>query len=55
MGLSTLIGIALVLAGGVMEGAFALPLKLTRKWSWENTWGAGSLVALLLIPCLSHC
>lgn len=50
MGLSTLIGIALVLAGGVMEGAFALPLKLTRKWSWENTWGAGSLVALLLIP-----
>lgn len=50
MGLSTLVGIALVLAGGAMEGAFALPLKLTRKWSWENTWGAGSLVALLLVP-----
>ena len=33
-----------------MEGLFALPMKFTPKWSWENIWGAGSLVALVLVP-----
>ena len=33
-----------------MEGAYPLPLKFARKWKWENTWGAGSLMALLLVP-----
>ncbi len=33
-----------------MEGSFSLPLKFTPKWEWENIWGAGSLMALLLIP-----
>lgn len=33
-----------------MEGAYPLPLKLTPKWRWENIWGAGSLMALLLVP-----
>jgi len=47
---SYITGILLILLGGVMEGAFALPLKLTPKWKWENIWGAGSLMALLLIP-----
>ena len=47
---SYIIGILLILLGGIMEGAFALPLKLTPKWKWENIWGAGSLMALLLIP-----
>ena len=45
-----LTGILLILLGGIMEGAFALPLKLTPKWKWENIWGAGSLMALLLVP-----
>ena len=43
-------GILLILVGGIMEGAFALPLKLTPKWKWENIWGAGSLMALVLVP-----
>jgi L-rhamnose-H+ transport protein len=47
---SFITGILLILLGGIMEGAFALPLKLTPKWKWENIWGAGSLMALLLIP-----
>ena len=47
---SYIAGILLILLGGIMEGAFALPLKLTPKWKWENIWGAGSLMALLLIP-----
>lgn len=47
---SYITGILLILLGGIMEGAFALPLKLTPKWKWENIWGAGSLMALILIP-----
>ncbi len=50
MGLYALLGVALVLVGGAMEGSFVFPLKLTPKWGWENTWGAGSLLALLIIP-----
>lgn len=43
-------GILLIIAGGVMEGLFSLPVKLTPKWSWENIWGSGSLAALVLGP-----
>lgn len=43
-------GALLIVLGGMMEGLFALPLRLTPKWSWENIWGASSLAALLLIP-----
>src|ERR1700722_5838433 len=45
-----LTGALLIILGGVMEGLFSLPLKLTPKWSWENIWGASSLAALLLVP-----
>ena len=44
------IGAALIVLGGVMEGLFSLPVKLTPKWSWENIWGSGSLAALALVP-----
>ena len=43
-------GLLLIVLGGMMEGLFALPMKFTPKWSWENIWGAGSLVALVLVP-----
>ena len=45
-----LMGLLLVIVGGVMEGLFALPVKLTARWSWENIWGAGSFAALLFGP-----
>jgi len=44
------LGFLLVIAGGIMEGSFSLPLKLTPRWSWENTWGAGALLSLLIVP-----
>lgn len=44
------LGFLLIIVGGIMEGTFALSLKYTPKWEWENTWGAGSLMALLLVP-----
>jgi L-rhamnose-H+ transport protein len=43
-------GALLIILGGMMEGLFALPVKLTPRWSWENIWGAGSLAALLFVP-----
>jgi L-rhamnose-H+ transport protein len=43
-------GAVLIILGGVMEGLFSLPVKLTPKWSWENIWGLGSLAALVLVP-----
>jgi L-rhamnose-H+ transport protein len=45
-----LVGALLIILGGVMEGLFTLPVKLTPKWSWENIWGAGSLAALVIVP-----
>jgi len=43
-------GMPFIILGGLMEGLFSLPIKITPKWSWENIWGAGSLLALVLIP-----
>lgn len=44
------LGFALVILGGIMEGCYSFPLKVNKNWAWENTWGAGSLMALLLVP-----
>lgn len=44
------LGILLVVAGGAMEGLFSLPVTRTPRWQWENVWGLGSLVALVLVP-----
>ena len=44
------LGILLVAAGGAMEGLFSLGVTNTPKWRWENIWGLGSLVALVLVP-----
>jgi len=44
------IGIALVICGGALEGLFSLPVTRTPRWQWENIWGLGSLLALVLVP-----
>jgi len=44
------LGILLVIVGGVLEGLFSLGVTRTPKWAWENVWGLGSLVALLVVP-----
>ena len=43
-------GILLVMVGGALEGLFSLPVTRTPRWRWENIWGLGSSVALLLVP-----
>ena len=46
------IGILAVLAGGVFQGGFMLPMKWTQKWAWENTWLVFASTAYLLFPWL---
>lgn len=47
---SVWLAIAMVLIGGVMEGSFAVPMKFTRRWAWENIWLVYSVVGLAVIP-----
>jgi L-rhamnose-H+ transport protein len=47
---STLLGLALVVAGGVWQGAFMAPTKWIRDWRWENYWLLFSLTAYLIAP-----
>ncbi|MGB6746352.1 MAG: L-rhamnose/proton symporter RhaT [Terracidiphilus sp.] len=44
------VGIALILAAGIMAGCCMLPLKFNRRWRWENTWLIFSLVSLVVLP-----
>src|SRR5258708_1374437 len=46
----TTLGLALLLVAGIMNASFTLPMKFTRTWSWENTWLAWSIFALILLP-----
>ncbi len=45
-------GLLLVLAAGVSQGSFMLPMKWTRPWAWENTWLVFACTAYLLCPWL---
>jgi L-rhamnose-H+ transport protein len=46
------IGILAVVAGGLCQGSFMLPMKWTHRWDWENTWLVFSFSAYLLCPWL---
>lgn len=49
--LGSVVGATLmVLFGGLMEGSFALPMKLIKTWRWEHTWMIYSVVGLVVIP-----
>jgi len=38
---------------GVMNASFALPMKFTKRWAWENTWAVWSALALVLMPLIA--
>ena len=42
--------ILLVLVAAAMNAAYALPMKLNRKWQWEHTWFAFSLLGVAVVP-----
>jgi len=47
---NTAAGLSLLIVAAAMNASFALPMKFTRKWAWENTWLAWSIFALVLLP-----
>lgn len=47
-----LAGMACLVLAGMMNASFTLPMKFMRRWSWENTWFAWTILALLLLPAL---
>lgn len=44
------IGAVLATAGGAMQGAFALPMKYTRKWKHENIWLVFAVSGFVILP-----
>jgi L-rhamnose-H+ transport protein len=44
------VGFVIVVFSGMMTASFAAPMKLSRRWRWENLWLVYSTLALLLIP-----
>lgn len=59
MHMHLLAGFLLVLAAGLLQGTFILPMSMVKQWSWEHTWATFSLfgmfflnwiITLLLVP-----
>lgn len=46
------LGLLTVVAAGICQGSFMLPMKWTKRWSWENTWLIFSCTAYLICPWL---
>lgn len=44
------LGMAIIFVGGIFNGSFALPMKYTRHWKWENTWSIFSIVGIFFLP-----
>lgn len=44
------VGLLILIAAGVMNASFSVPMKFTRKWAWENTWFAWTIFALIILP-----
>lgn len=39
-----------VLCAALMNAAYALPMKLNRKWEWEHSWFAFSVMGVAVVP-----
>jgi L-rhamnose-H+ transport protein len=46
------LGMAVILLSGALNGGFALPMKYTRRWRWENTWLVFAVLSLFILPWL---
>lgn len=50
-----LLGLLAVVAGGLCQGSFMLPMKWAREWAWENTWLIFASTAYLIFPWALVC
>ena len=44
------LGMAIIFLAGVANGGFALPMKYSRRWQWENTWFVFATLSLVIVP-----
>ena len=44
--------ILLVLFAAIMNAAYALPMKLNKKWEWEHSWFAFSILGVAVVPTM---
>jgi L-rhamnose-H+ transport protein len=42
--------VLLVLCAAIMNAAYALPMKLNKKWQWEHSWFAFSIFGVAVVP-----
>jgi L-rhamnose-H+ transport protein len=45
-------GLSFILIAGIFQGTFVLPMTLTKKWEWENTWMTFSVFGMVLLNWL---
>ena len=43
-------GMAVILVSGALNAGFALPMKYSRIWKWENLWLVFSVVGIFSCP-----
>ncbi len=43
-------GALLSILAGALNGSFAAPTKIARKWRWENIWSVWAVWAMLILP-----
>jgi L-rhamnose-H+ transport protein len=48
--MTAIVGVILIMFGGLASGAFYLPLKYVKNWSWETGWLIQGLSAWVLAP-----
>lgn len=46
------LGILIALIAGMLNGMFALPMKLNKNWTWENNWFPFSFLSLMIFPLI---
>jgi len=47
-----MIGLLVLLIAGFFQGTFILPMTMSRKWNWENTWLVFSFLGMVLFNLL---
>jgi len=46
------LGVGVVIAAGMLQGIFAVPMKFASRWNYENIWLVYSLTGMVVFPWL---
>src|ERR1700704_4019400 len=49
---NTVQAVLLVLCAALMNAAYTRPMKLNKKWEWEHSWFAFSILGVAVVPTL---